>query len=82
MNDEPTQELSDEKQYITKPGVTAILERIDALDKKWDKRFSVIEDRLNRMDSRLDRIEAMSLEARADLRDLRDALKEHLPQLR
>ena len=69
--------MSDEditKGLDTKPGVTAILERINALDEKWDRRFQVIE-------SRLDRVESMALEMRADLRDLRAALKEHLPAL-
>ena len=69
MSDEDTT-----KSLDTQPGVTAILERINALDEKWDRRFQIIE-------SRLDRVESMTLEMRADLRDLRATLKEHLPAL-
>jgi hypothetical protein len=37
--DDPTTKLPDEAKYDTKPGITAVLERINQLDEKLTKRI-------------------------------------------
>jgi archaellum component FlaC len=75
------------------PAIETVLERLNTLGnqlssqltafaEQTNKRLDAHEQRLNRVDSRLDRIESMMLELRADFRDLKDALKEHLPALK
>lgn len=88
--DDPTKKIPDEDKAIdTKPTLETILERINQVDEKGDKRFEHTEKRsdqmelrLNRMDSRMDRMESLLLDMRADIRDLRDMVKELLPQLK
>ncbi len=66
--------MSDEAQ--TKPTLETILERINALGARMDKRFDTLDDRIARIEIRLDRIESMALETRADLREFKMQFKE------
>ena len=46
MNSDSTKELPNEgDKYDTKPGITAVLERINALDEKWEARFSALDEK-------------------------------------
>jgi len=71
-------------------------QRTDAMEERINQRMDGIEERINRridgleqrLDSRLDRIESVAsgtrsemLELRADFRDWRVQLKEHIPTL-
>ncbi len=84
----------DEK--VTKPTIETVLERIGAMEERLSQRMDAREERLNqridklelRLDSRLDRIESVAsgtrsemLELRADFRDWRVQLREHIPTL-
>ncbi|MEW6210162.1 MAG: hypothetical protein AB1631_17480 [Acidobacteriota bacterium] len=90
MSDDPTEKIPDEdKPLDTKLALEAILERIKQVDEKGDKRFEHTEKRfdqmelrLKRMDSRMDRMESILLEIRADVRDMRDLVKELLLQVK
>jgi tetrahydromethanopterin S-methyltransferase subunit G len=64
--------MSDEAQ--TKPTLETVLQRID------DFRSSV-EQRLEDIETRLDRTQGIALETRADVRELRKELRAHLNQL-
>jgi len=73
----------DEK--VTKPTIETVLERMDAMEGRLNQRIDKLEQRL---DSRLDRIESVAsgtrsemLELRADFRDWRVQLREHIPTL-
>jgi chromosome segregation ATPase len=53
MNSDSTKDLPNEgDKYDTKPGITAVLERINALDEKWEKRFSNLEAGLVQLDEK------------------------------
>ena len=74
----------DEK--VTKPTIETVLERMGVMDEGINQRMDGMQQHL---DSRLDRIESVAnitrgemLELRADFRDLRAQLREHLPALR
>ena len=84
----------DEK--VTKPTIETVLERMGAMEERLNQRTDAMEGRLNqrtdkleqRLDSRLDRIESVAsgtrsemLELRADFRDWRVQLREHIPTL-
>ena len=84
----------DEK--VTKPTIETVLERIAAIEERSNQRMDAMEERLNqridklelRLDSRFDRVESVAsgtrsemLELRADFRDWRVQLKEHIPTL-
>jgi flagellar capping protein FliD len=44
MNSDSTNKLpNDVEKYDTQPGITAVLERLNALDEKWERRFSTFE---------------------------------------
>ncbi len=76
-NDDPTKKLpAEDKVPDTKPTLETVLERINQVDEKGEKRADQMELRLNRMDSRMDRMESILLEIRADVRDMRDLVKE------
>ena len=72
------------------------IQRMDAMEERINQRMDAMEERLNqridklelRLDSRLDRVESVAngtrsemLELRADFRDWRVQLKEHIPTL-
>jgi len=46
-NDDPTKKVPEgEAKYDTKPGITAILERINALDEKLTKQINALDEKL------------------------------------
>jgi DNA repair ATPase RecN len=73
----------------TRPTIETVLEHIAALGQEMRDRFKGVDQRLEELDYRLDRIESMTnktrsefLELRADLRDWKVQLKEFLPPIR
>ena len=67
------------------PTIETVLERMGAMEERLNQRIDKLEQRL---DSRLDRIESVAsgtrsemLELRADFRDWRVQLREHIPTL-
>ncbi len=85
----------DEK--VTKPTIETVLERMGAMEERINQRMDGMGERISqridgleqRLDSRLDRVESVAnmtrsemLELRADFRDWRVQLKEHIPTLR
>ena len=73
----------DEK--VTKPTIETVLDRMNAMEQRWDDRISGFEERLG---ARLDRIEGLAyttrgevLDLRADFKDWRAQLRERLPAL-
>ena len=81
--------MSDEAQ--TKPTLETILERInaldakfekriDALDAKFEKRFDALEQRLESVESLVDRVASTAYDTRAEVRELRKELRAHLNQ--
>ena len=80
----------DEK--VTKPTIETVLERIASMEGRINLRIDGLEQHIVglelRLDSRLDRIESVAsgtrsemLELRADFRDWRVQLREHIPTL-
>ena len=61
--------MSDEAR--TKPTIETVLERINALAEEMRAGFAAINQRLERTEIRIDRLESMALETRADVRELR-----------
>ena len=70
----------------TKPTIETILERLAAMEgrlvERMDARFDALEERVERLESSVDRFAAAAYEARADIRELKKQLKEHLPTLK
>jgi len=55
MNNDSTERLPNEQdKYDTQPGITAVLERINALDEKWEKRFAQLDEKWEARFSALD----------------------------
>jgi predicted nucleic acid-binding Zn-ribbon protein len=50
-SDDPTTKLPDEAKYDTKPGISAVLERINALGQELRGEFSGIDTRLDKIES-------------------------------
>ncbi len=70
----------------TKPTLETILQRIDALRENMGAFKAEVNERFDAIDTRFDRVESLAhlarsemLDMRADFRDLRSALREHLP---
>lgn len=59
----------------TRPTIETVLERINALGERMDKRFAAIETTLEQMDTCLDRTQAMVHEMWADFREFRAQFK-------
>ncbi len=70
--------VSDEAH--TKPTLETVLERINYVATMLHEFQVSVEDRLERIEIRLDRVESMALETRADVRELRKELRAHLNQ--
>jgi hypothetical protein len=73
-------------EYTTKPTLETLLERIVGMEERLNVRLDRIDERLN---VRLDRIEAEVkqtrsefLTLRADFREFKAELKEHIPALK
>jgi hypothetical protein len=74
MSEERTQDIN--QKYDTKPTLETILERLNALGEQMQAGFNLMEQRLERIEIRLDRVESMALETRADFREFRAHVKE------
>jgi len=64
-NDDPTTKLPDEAEYHTKPGITAVLERINKLSERlsaeiqslraeMNQRFSQVDEQLSTINAKID----------------------------
>jgi hypothetical protein len=60
----------------TKPTIETVLERINVLGERMDRRFAAVETTLEQMDTRLDRTQAIVHEMRADFREFRAQFKQ------
>jgi hypothetical protein len=67
-------------EAITKPTIETVLERINALGERVDAGFAAVEERLERMDIRLDRAESIALSTRADVQELRSDFRKFSKQ--
>ena len=67
-----------DQEYTTKPTLETLLEMLREMRDETRAGFA----RLERIEIRLDRIESMALETRADVRQLRLDVKEHLPAVK
>ena len=55
MNSDSTKDLPNEgDEYDTNPGITAVLERINSLDEKWEKRFAQLDETWEKRFAQLD----------------------------
>ena len=93
MDSDSTKGLPNEgDKYDRQPGITAVLERINSLDEKWEKRFSAFEARqleiLAQLRKLTQQFELLAIDvttARAELRDHRlriEQIEERLPALK
>lgn len=97
MNRDSTKELpNEEEKYDTKPGITAVLERINSLDEKWEKRFAAFEAKpearqleiLAQLRKLTQQFELLAIDltaARAEMRDHRlriEQIEERFPALK
>ena len=63
-------------QADTRPTLDTLLERINALAEDVRRGFASVEQKLERIEIRLDRVESMALETRADFKEFRARLNE------
>lgn len=91
MNEEPTKDMSE--KYDTKPTIETVLERINEMRVEMRSEMSGLRSEINglrvEMEVRFDRIESIVsgtrsefLTLRADFRELKHALGEHIPTLK
>jgi len=77
MSEDKTQDIS--QRSDTKPRIETILEEMRDFRAGVEKRFDSFDTRLERIETLVDRAVSVAFEARADMRELRTALREHLP---
>lgn len=77
MTDEPTADIA--QKYDASPTIETLLTELRAFRAETAQRFDGLEQKLERIEIRLDRVESMALETRADMRELKGQLKEHFP---
>jgi archaellum component FlaC len=76
MSEDPTLKMGAD----TKPTIETLLERLNTLVEEMRKGFTSVEQKLERIEIRLDRVESMALETRADFKEFRTHLKETVPK--
>ncbi|MET0645178.1 MAG: hypothetical protein ABW208_01070 [Pyrinomonadaceae bacterium] len=59
----------------TRSTIETVLERVNALGERMGEGFAAVQTRLNQMDTRLDRTQALVHEMRADFREFRAQFK-------
>ena len=64
------------EEATTRPTIETVLDRINVLGERMDRRFAAVETTLEQMDTRLDRTQAVVHEMRADFREFRAQFKE------
>jgi archaellum component FlaC len=72
MNEDPTLTMGTD----TKPTIETLLKRLNAVAEDMRKGFASVEQKLERIEIRLDRVESMALETRADFKEFRTHLKD------
>jgi archaellum component FlaC len=72
MSEDPTLKMGAD----TKPTIETLLERFNTLAEEIRKGFASVEQKLERIEIRLDRVESMALETRADFKEFRTHLKD------
>lgn len=70
--DDPTTKLPDEEKYDTKPGITAVLERINALGEQLNKRIDDLRADIHRLDRKIELYHEDLTNYRIKQRDLED----------
>jgi predicted nuclease with TOPRIM domain len=84
VSEDPTKDI--EQKYDTKPTIETVLERINALDQTLNARMDKLQDqvniRLDRIESEVKKTHSEFYDLRADFRELRSALIEHIPALK
>lgn len=71
--------MADEAQ--TQPMLQTILERIDALATETRKRFDAVDERLEELETRMDKTQGIVLDTRATVRELKSDLRKLREQL-
>src|SRR5947209_8770759 len=83
MSEDLTKDIK--QKYDTKPTIETVLERINALDQTLNVRIDKLQDqvniRLDRIESEVKKTHSEFYDLRADFRELRSALIEHIPSL-
>ncbi|PYS49040.1 MAG: hypothetical protein DMF68_11280 [Acidobacteria bacterium] len=84
MSEDLTKDIK--QKYDTKPTIETVLERINALDQTLNVRIDKLQDqvniRLDRIESEVKKTHSEFYDLRADFRELRSALIEHIPALK
>jgi len=80
MSEDKTQDMS--QRYDTKPTFETILEEMRLFRAAVEKRFDSFDIRLDRIESAVHETKSNFHALRADFTELRNALREHFPQLR
>ena len=85
MSDEPTKNI--EEKYETKPTIETVLERINAVAlalegfrEEMRAGFAQMDGRFKKMEHKISLLNEDMLELRADMRELKIALKVHEPR--
>lgn len=68
--------------FTTRPTLETLLEMMRDVRDEVRAGFKAVGERLDRIEIRLDRVESMALETRADLRELKVQLREIIPALK
>ncbi len=80
MSEDKTQDIG--AKYDTKLTFETILEEMRDFRAGVEKRFDSFDARLDRIETLVDRAVSVAFETRADMRELRTALREHLPLMK
>lgn len=75
MSEDPTKRF-DEQGKTTQPMLESLLEEVRAVRREQGEFRTSIENRIERLEIRVDRIESVTLDTRADVRELKLDLKE------
>jgi uncharacterized protein (DUF111 family) len=77
MSEDPTKDIG--QKYQTNPTIQTVLERIDEFRASMERRFDDLDVRVDRVESVVNATRSEMLTLRADFKELRNLLKEHLP---
>ena len=77
MSEDKTQDIS--AKYDTKPTIETVLEVLRDMREETRAGFASVNRRLEQIEALVDRSVSVAFEARADMRDLKAALREHFP---
>ena len=74
VSDEPTADIA--PKYETKPTLDTILERLAEMRDEMRRGFATVHERLEQLEIRMDRTQAMVYDMRADFKEFRQHFKE------